>query len=214
MSSHLRNWLALSLALGALLLPASGRSDAASDVADLYRASYAAEAKGQPAVALESMQKVGAKAGKSYFVEVRSGWLAYLAGRHAESEKAYREAIAKNADSVEARLGLTLPLLAQKKWRELEKACREVLKKDAGNAVARARLAHAYYSLGNYPDAATQYRSLVKEYPGELDHQTGLGWALARMGRVAEGKKLFKQVLDVSPDNANAQAGMALKDAP
>jgi len=214
MSSRWRNWLAVSAALGALLLPASGRSDVATDVADLYRASYAAEAKGQPAVALESMKQVGDKAGRSYFVEVRSAWLAYLAGRHADSEKAYRKAVAQSPDSVEAKLGLTLSLLAQKKWRELEKACREVLKKDAGNAVARARLAHAYYSLGNYPDSATQYRSLVKEYPGELDHQTGLGWALARMGRVAEGKKVFRQVLDVSPDNANAQAGMALKDAP
>lgn len=214
MSSRWRSGLAVGVVLGALFVPALARSDSASDVADLYRASYAAEAKGQPAVALESMKQIGSKAGRSYFVEIRSGWLAYLAGRHADSEKAYRAAIAANGDSVEAKLGLTLPLLAQKKWRELEKACRDVLKKDPANAVARARLAHAYYSLGNYPDAATQYRSLVKEYPSELDHQTGLGWAVARMGRVAEGKKLFKQVLDVSPDNANAQAGMALKDAP
>ena len=111
---------------------------------------------------------------------------------------------------IEARLGLTLPLLAQKKWRPLEKACRDVLKLDAQNAVARARLAHAYYSIGNYPDSATVYRKLVRDYPAELDHQTGLGWALARMGRAGEAKKIFAEVLAVSPDNPNARQGMAL----
>lgn len=214
MSSRLRIGLAAFVALAALLFPASGRSDTSAEVADLYRASYAAEAKGQAALALESMKKIEVKAGASYFVLIRSAWLAYLAGRHADAEKSYRAAIAKSPDSIEARLGLTLPLLAQKKWRDLEKASRDVLKKEPKNAVARARLAHAAYSLGNYPDAATEYRALVKEYPAELDHQTGLGWALARMGRVAEGKKLFRQVLDVSPDNPNAQAGMVLKEGP
>jgi len=211
MASHLRRGLAASLTVVSLLLPISARSDTAADVANLYRASYAAEAKGQPAAALDAMKKIGAKAGQSYFVKVRSAWLSYLAGRFADSEAAYRQAIAEKPDSIEAKLGLTLPLLAQKKWRDLERACRDVLKKDPANAVARARIAHAYYSLGNYPDAATYYRGLVKDYPSELDHQTGLGWALARMGRVAEANKIFRAVLDVSPDNANAQSGLALK---
>jgi tetratricopeptide (TPR) repeat protein len=207
----LRRGLAASVTLLALLLPASARTDTAADVANLYRASYAAEAKGQPARALDDMKKIGAKAGQSYFVKVRSAWLAHLAGRHADAERAYRQAIREKPDAIEPKLGLTLPLLAQKKWRDLEKACREVLKQDPHNAVARARIAHAYYSVGNYPDAATYYRGLVKDYPSELDHQTGLGWALARMGRVAEANKLFRAVLAVSPDNINAKAGLALK---
>jgi tetratricopeptide (TPR) repeat protein len=193
-----------------VLLPAVAQSDASPEVQDLYRASYREEAKGKPAVALDAMKKIQAKSGASYFVAVRKGWLAYLAGRFSESERAYQEAIKARPDAIEARLGLTLPLLVQKKWRPLEKACRDVLKADPQNAVARARLAHAYYSIGNYPDSATVYRKLVKDYPAELDHQTGLGWALARMGRAAEAKKVFAQVLDVSPDNSNARQGMAL----
>ncbi len=193
-----------------VLLPTVARSDASPEVQDLYRASYREEAKGKPTVALDAMKKIQAKSGASYFVSVRKAWLAYLAGRFSESERGYQEAIKERPDAIEARLGLTLPLLAQKKWRPLEKACRDVLKADPQNAVARARLAHAYYSIGNYPDSATVYRKLVKDYPGELDHQTGLGWALARMGRTAEAKKTFARVLDVSPDNPNARQGMAL----
>jgi Flp pilus assembly protein TadD len=110
---------------------------------------------------------------------------------------------------VEPKLGLTLPLLAQKRWRDLERACRDVLAVDAPNATARARLAHALYALGNYPDSAAAYRKLIADYPSVLDHQTGLGWALLRMGRRAEAHRLFQGVLAVSPDNANARAGLA-----
>jgi tetratricopeptide (TPR) repeat protein len=156
------------------------------------------------------MQKIKASAGASYFVAARIGWLAYLAGRFADSVAAYREAAQLAPAAVEPRLGMTLPLLAQKSWRELETACRDVLKLDPNNGAARARLAHAHYSIGNYPDAAVVYRKLMDEYPAELDHQTGLGWALARMGRVKEAKAIFSAVLAVSPDNWNAQQGMAL----
>ena len=53
------------------------------------------------------------------------------------------------------------------------------------------------------------YRDLIREYPAVLDHQTGLGWALLRMGRTAEAKRLFADVLTVSPDNPSARQGVA-----
>ncbi|MEZ4220677.1 MAG: tetratricopeptide repeat protein [Polyangiaceae bacterium] len=193
-----------------MLTPVAARSDSSAQVADLYRASYREEAGGKAAKALDLMKQIHSSRGASYFTWARRGWLAYLAGRFAESEQAYAEAAKLKPDAIEPRLGLTLPLLAQKKWRPLEKACREVLKLDPQNAVARARLAHAYYSIGNYPDSATLYRKLVKDYPADLDNQTGLGWALARMGRGAEAKKVFAAVLEVSPDNVNARQGIAL----
>jgi tetratricopeptide (TPR) repeat protein len=179
-------------------------------VADLYRESYQLEAAGKPVDALAPIQQVKATAGASYFVTVRIAWLSYLAGRFDDAIAAYREAARLAPTAVEPRLGLTLPLLAKQSWRELETASRDVLRIDPKNGVARARLAHAHYSVGNYPDAAVVYRTLVEEYPGELDHQTGLGWALARMGRVKEAKAVFAAVLAVSPDNVNAQQGMAL----
>ncbi len=193
-----------------VLAPALARSDTAADVADLYRQSYRLEAQGKSAQAADTMKKVSARAGASYFVDARSAWLEYLAGRYADSERAYRKAVADKPQAIEPKLGLTLPLLAQHKWRELELACRDVLKLDPKNAVARARLAHAYYSRGNYPDSATIYRGLVADYPADLDHQTGLGWALARMGRGRDAKVIFAAVLAVSPDNPNARQGMAL----
>ena len=154
------------------------------------------------------MQAIRSRAGGSYFVNARLGWVAYLAGSYRDSEAAYRRAIRTYPKAVEPRLGLTLPLLAAEKWRTLQRACRDVLKLDPKNNLARARLAQAYYALRNYPDAATQYRKLIADYPGELDHRTGLGWALAKMGRAKAAKQVFRAVLAVSPDNPSARAGM------
>jgi tetratricopeptide (TPR) repeat protein len=205
--NKLRVVFGLSVLVLMSTLPASAQT---SEVQDLYRESYVLEARAKPAEALEVMNKVQSKAGSSYFAHVRTGWLAYLAGRNDVAEAQYRAAVAAKPKAVEPLLGLSLVLLGQSKWRDLELTCRDVLKLDPKNALARARLAHAHYAVGNYPDSATLYRQLVEEYPANLDHQTGLGWALARMGRVAEGKALFKEVLLVSPDNPNALQGIAM----
>jgi tetratricopeptide (TPR) repeat protein len=193
------------LALVGVALPSH-----AASVADLYRQSYRLEAEGKAAPALSAMESIKSKAGASYFVSARIAWLSYLSGRYDESVNAYRAAAKLKPNAIEPKLGVTLPLLAQQKWRDLEKACRDVLKLDPRNAVARARLAHAHYASGNYPDAAVVYRQLVEDYPADLNNQTGLAWAMARMGRIAEAKKLFAAVLEVSPDNLNAKQGMAL----
>ncbi len=203
--------LIASFVLFAMLLGAGPtRSESPPEVAELYRKSYRAEYQGRQEEALEAMHGIRAKGNNSYFVHVRTGWVAYLAGRLAESEEAYRRAMAADPKAIEPKLGLTLPLLAAKKWRALERACRDVLGLDPKNNAARARLAHAYYSLGNYPDAANLYRGLIADYPGDLDHQTGLGWCLLRMGRTPDAKRVFQQVQAVSPDNPNARQGLGL----
>lgn len=189
----------------ALASPAAAQDD----VSNLYRASYTAEANRDYPGAIASMRSIESR-GSSYFVKARLGWLYYLTGDFASSARYYRDAAAAAPRAIEPRLGLTLPLMASKSYRELERACRDVLALDPSNGVGRARLALALYMIGNYPDSATTYRKLMEDYPAELDHQTGLGWALVKMGKTAEAKQLFRQVLAVSPDNANAKAGMAL----
>jgi tetratricopeptide (TPR) repeat protein len=185
------------------------RADART--AALYRESYGLEAKLDFAGALGRMRDIKAIAGSSYFVTLRTAWLSYLSGDFKASAAAYTEAIAASPKALEPKLGLTLPLLASKSWRELERACRDVLAIDPRNAVALSRLAQAYYWSGNYPDAAATYRQLAADYPSDLDHQTGLGWALLKMGRTAEARQVFDGVIAVSPDNTNAREGLAVK---
>jgi tetratricopeptide (TPR) repeat protein len=195
------------LALGLVLAAGFTRAD----TPDLYRQSYALEAKGDYQAALGRMREVRKAAGASYFLSLRTGWLAYLAGDYETAEASYREAIRAKSGALEAKIGLTLVLYVAQRWKALETACKQVLAQDAMHPMARARLASSYYATGNYPDAAAIYRKLVGAFPGELDYQTGLGWALLRMGKGGEAQKLFHAVLAVSPDNPNALQGIAAK---
>lgn len=207
MMTSLQSFVMMTMLAG--ILAVVGPVQAQDDPASLYRASYAAEANRNYAGAIAPMRTLEASS-STYFVKARLGWLYYLAGEYSTAVVYYRAAAAAAPAAVEPRLGVTLPLMAQKTWRDLDRACRDVLQLDANNAVARARLAYAQYMSGNYPDSATTYRKLIEEYPAELDHQTGLGWALVKMGKLSEAKQIFAQVLVVSPDNASAKAGMAL----
>lgn len=184
---------------------------AKADTSDLYRQSYALEAKGDYQAALGRMREIAKSAGSSYFVSLRAGWLAYLAGNHEAAEASYREAIAAKPAALEPKIGLTLVLYVAQRWKALETACKQVLSEDPKHTAVRARLAASHYATGNYPDAATGYRKLADGFPGELDYQTGLGWALLRMGKREEALKLFRAVLAVSPDNPNALQGIAAK---
>ncbi len=184
---------------------------ALADAPEMYRQSYVMEAKGDYAGALGRMEEIRKRAGDSYFVLLRTGWLNYLAGNHEAAEAHYREAIAAKPGAIEAKIGLTLVLYVAQRWKPLETACKQVLTEDPKHAAVRARLAASYYNLGNYPDAAALYRKLVDAFPAELDYQTGYAWALLRMGKRDEARKYFQAVLAVSPDNPNALQGMATK---
>lgn len=197
----------LSIILCAGLLAATPAL--AADGPDLYRASYAAEARGDYAGALAKLREIRKSAGASYFVSLRTGWLAYLARDLTTAEAQYREAVAAKPKAIEPKIGLTLVLFVAHKWRHLETACKQVLAEDGKHPTVRARLAAAHFNLGNYPDAAAGYRKLVEEYPGELDYHTGLGWALLRLGKREEAQNSFDYVLAVSPDNLNAREGIA-----
>jgi tetratricopeptide (TPR) repeat protein len=182
-----------------------------ADSSEAYRQSYLLESKGNYAAALSRLNEIHKTDGASYFLSLRTGWLAYLSGDYESAESHYRAAISAKPKVIEPKIGLTLVLYVAQKWKALEVICKQVLADNPKHSIVRARLAAGYYAVNNYPDAAAIYHKLVEEYPAELDYQTGLAWALLRMGKRAEAHKIFQAVLAVSPDNPNALQGMALK---
>ena len=119
------------LAVVAVLLSAG---TVRADAPDLYRQSYVLEAKGDYQGALARMREVQKTAGKSYFLSLRTGWLAYLAGNYQAAEASYRAAIATKPAAIEAKIGLTLVLYVAQRWKELETACKQVLSEDPKHA--------------------------------------------------------------------------------
>jgi tetratricopeptide (TPR) repeat protein len=196
-------WIAVSLALVATAATADDSPP------ELYRRSYAAEAKGEYASALAAHEQVGLRGQRGYVYELRRGWLLYLAGRHADAAAAYDQAAQLEPTAVEPRLGAMLPLMAQRRWKEAQGRGQEVLVRAPGDLTAQSRLAWIQYVQGRYAEAETYYRKALAAYPANVDLRAGLGWSLLKQGRTRDAAAEFTAVLNVAPDQASAKEGRA-----
>ena len=90
---------------------------AASAQQALWQNSYTLETAGKYVEAISAIDAIPANGPDAELKLLRRGWLYYLPGSFNESIREYRLAIERNSKSIDARLGLTLPLLAAKRWR-------------------------------------------------------------------------------------------------
>lgn len=173
-----------------------------------WQASMSAEAAGNFEAALAALADLPAPQSASYLASFRRGWLQYRLGHYAESVAAYNGAIMLAPTSVEARVGVLVPLMAQSRWNEVAAGAEEVLKRDPENYLALQRLAYAKFSTQHYPEAEQLYRHLIAGYPSDIEIRASLGWAVLRMGKDKEAASLFSEVLEVSPTHAIAAHGL------
>jgi tetratricopeptide (TPR) repeat protein len=189
-------------------------SERVASASRVWRASYAAEAAGQFQVAVTALTELPPEQRDGYLASFRRGWLLYCLKQHDESVAAYKRAVMAEPQSIEARLGILLPLMALARWNDVAVLAEDVLKRDPENYLARQRLAFAKFSSEHFPEAEAGYRRLVTQYPSDIEMRGALGWVLFRMGKKQEAVSLFEQVLEVSPDNVSATAGLRAANAP
>ena len=159
--------------------------------------------------ALACLDKLSESKRAGYVALLRRGWLLYRLGRNAQAIESYEKAAALDPKAIEARLGLLLPLLAERRWPGAEKIAREVLKADPANYTATLKLAFVHYNLGHYGESGTLYRKLADTYPSDVEVRSGLGWALLKLGRKADAASTFREVLEIAPKNTLALQGLA-----
>ncbi len=194
---------ALPLLAALLAVPALAQDDGS----DLYRQSYAAEARGDYNLAYDALTRLG-PAGGTYVAWLRKGWLHYLAGHHAQAAEAYQRAIALQPGAVEPRLGALLPLMALRRWQDAERIGEEALALAPNDFTALSRLAWIHYNQARYAEAEPLYRRALAAYPASADVRTGHAWTLLKLGRHKEAREAFEAVLAYAPDQANAHLGL------
>jgi tetratricopeptide (TPR) repeat protein len=178
------------------------------ETARFYQASYDHESAGRFADAIRDLNDLPAAEQDGYLGRLRRGWLLYRSGRHGESVAAYRQAIALEKGSVEARVGSLLPLIALKQWAEVEQGARAALELDPANYLAGVRLAFAVYNRGRYPEAEALYRRVLGRYPSDADARSGLGWALLKQGKQPEARQAFLAASRTAPRSATVIEGL------
>lgn len=196
--------LRLPIALLVCLVAAAPARAATSPLAQ----SYADEQAGKLAEALAALDRAPDRGG--YVTVLRRGWLLYRLGRHVESVDAYANAIAAAPRALEPRLGILLPLLAERRWVDAQKHARAALRLDADNYLATLRLAWASYQLGQYGEAQALYRKLCDLYPADADARSGLGWSLLKLGKRADARAQLEKLLELAPDHALGKEGLRL----
>ena len=191
---------ALIILLSVPLLALEGASS-------FFQKSYESEYKGEYKKAIEELEKLSGN-DQNYVFHLRIGWLQYLDGNYSESTKAYKKAISADPNSIEAKLGLMLPQMALRLWKDSISTAKKVLAKDSMNYLANSRLAYCYYNLGQFDKAEKAYQKVITSYPTDVDMLSGLAWSKCKQNKMKGATDLFNQILVISPEHAASQTGL------
>lgn len=192
-------WVApLALILGTAVVPASAQNQAA------FSTSYTLEYEMKYDRAAEVIKSL-ADSGHE-FARLRLGWLAYLAGRYNDSLNHYNLVLRANPNSIDGRLGLTLPLLAQKRWQEAATQARQVLATSPWDYTAHARLLVCEEGLKQWPQLEAHAREISTMWGSDANALVYLARARVAQGNVAGARQAYGQVLERIPQHAESLA--------
>ncbi|MCF6177246.1 MAG: tetratricopeptide repeat protein [Victivallaceae bacterium] len=175
---------------------------------EAFKKSYALEKVGQYSKAIESLSAHHDK--NSYEVNLRLGWLNYLAGRFTKSIAYYSQAINLMPLSVEAQLGIIYPASSVGNWAQVIKAYNKILEIDPKNYTANYKLGYINYYKKNYKQAFTYFQQGVNLYPFDYNNLLMYAWTNYQLGKRREAKILFNKVLLNNPDDSSALEGLKL----
>ena len=146
----------------------------------------------------------------SYELNLRMGWLHYLAGKQKESVGFYQKASTLMPAATEPKWAIINPLTKLESWNEIEKTYLAILKLDAKNATANYNLGLIYYYRKDYFSAKKHFDVSLNLAP--LGYNNMLMSALTNyfLGNKNEAITLFNKTLLYSPNDKSALEGLSL----
>ncbi len=176
-----------------------------------FNNSIAQAEKGNYTEAIKELNNIYSNFTNDYLINLRLGYLYYLTKKYDESIKFYSKAVElRNSQSVEAYLGLVLPLAAKERWNDVAKTYDKILSLDPNNYTANLRLGQILMNKKEYKKA-DQYLSKVNRlFPSDYEANLYYGWNLFYLNRKAEAKEKFIYVLMVSKNDESASEGLKL----
>jgi len=173
-----------------------------------WEASYRLETAAQYAEAAQALDHVAAQH-EEVFIYTRRGWLSYLQAEHTKAIEFYQHALEKNPKSLEARLGITLPLLATKRWDQAASYARQVIADSAWDYLAHQRLLAAEEGMSQWRVVAQHAEQLNQRYPSDAGFLLYLARANAALGKTQQARDAYARVLNRIPTNSEAHRYLA-----
>lgn len=168
------------------------------------------EANGNIAKAIESLKTIYASNKSNYLINLRLGWLYYNKKDYANSKEYYYEAIKINPKSIEAKLGITLPLAAKGEWEKVKEQYFEILAIDSKDYTANLRLGQIYLQNADYKNAKKHLEIVYELFPGYYEPNLSLGWTYYYLGNKEKAKTLLTQALMLNEGDTLALEGLKL----
>jgi tetratricopeptide (TPR) repeat protein len=175
---------------------------------DAFSKSYQYEYRGNFADAISTLKTVYQE--DSYEINVRLGWVTYLAGQFTESSAYYQKAIALKPYSIEAKLGFANPASALGNWDQVIAQYNDILAIDPQNTTTNYRMGSIYYGRKDYGKAEKYLEKVVNLYPFDYDSNILCAWTFLKLGKLREAQVLFNKVLLIKPADASALEGLGL----
>lgn len=135
---------------------------------------------------------------------LRYAHLKYLQGEYNESIEYYNKAIKLNPKSLSAKLGLSLPYIAQGRWRQVVIPTRQVIVKSDWNSTAHIQLMMAEDAMKKWHTLGVHAAELVRIYPDDPVVYGYLARARAKYGNTPVAVAAYEEVLHRSPDDIAA----------
>ncbi len=170
----------------------------------VWKESYQLEAKANYQQAASKLSSL-LESNNEYAI-LRYAYLNYMQGEFNDAIHYYKKAIELNPASIDAKLGITLPLMAQKRWRQVKLYTHQVLTLSHWNYTAHVRLMIAEEGQRQWTTLAGHAAQLSKAYPSDTTALVYLARAYAWQDNKADAKKIYNDVLIRVPGHYEATA--------
>ncbi len=160
--------------------------------------------------AIESLKSIYTSNKNNYLLNLRLGWLYYQKKDYSKSSEYYSEAIKINPKSIEAKLGLTLPLSAKNEWDKVKEQYLDILKINDMDYSANLRLGQIFLQNSDYDNAKKHLEIAYNSFPSYYEPNLSLGWTYYYLGAKDKAKMLFTQTLMLNEGDSLAEEGLKL----
>ncbi|MEQ1732659.1 MAG: tetratricopeptide repeat protein [Bacteroidia bacterium] len=173
-----------------------------------FSLSYEYEAVAKYDAAIASLNTV--YSATSYEINMRMGWLNYLAAKQKEAVSFYQKAMVLMPAATEPKWAIINAYTIQENWVEIEKTYLAILKLDAKNATANYNLGLIYYYRKDYVSAKKYFDVALNLYPFGYNNMLMSAWTNYFLGNKNDASVLFNKTLLYSPNDASALEGLSL----
>ncbi len=175
----------------------------ASESQEVWQQSHVLESKGEYEKAAAVLTPLLNHKASEYAL-LRYGWLNYLQGNYSDAIDSYKRALNFNPRSFDARLGMSLPLMAQGRWKEASRYLKQVIGQSPYQYTAHVRLMACEEGLRKWETLEQHSQSMAAYYPSDATILVYLARAYAWQDKEEQAKATYQRVLKRFPNHIEA----------